>query len=289
MFCEILQTHFVIQKVALCNVKMKLKACFSNSYLSYVFKSTLYFLTVLVFPITGIFSDIHMLSLMYAGEMSYWYWELCTMQTSIDPPTTRPGSTQTNLDPTQTKPDPIQTTPDPIQSNLDCSQTTPDHIQTNLDPIQTKVDTIRTIQDAVKTIPEQECLEVHASLRKKSQGTHPEDCLSVTKAQISDRAQRSESNDNKTIYTSSQTGDAKANVVGYWPTIVMHSLFCVMENSQGIEFVKDWLLNFNPHKTGEDVLAKYIEVARGPLKPHGWKYDRAVQLLVSLKKATQSI
>ncbi len=31
---------------------------------------------VFITSFTGIFSDLHMLSLMYAGEMCHWYWEL---------------------------------------------------------------------------------------------------------------------------------------------------------------------------------------------------------------------
>jgi len=48
-------------------------------------------------------------------------------------------------------------------------------------------------------------------------------------------------------------------------------------------FVK-WEQSFNAHQCGQGYLARYIEVARGPLKEHGWKYDNAVKMVVEMKK-----
>ena len=62
-------------------------------------------------------------------------------------------------------------------------------------------------------------------------------------------------------------------------------LFCVMEQGCGREVVSEWNSKFDPLKRGQELLSKFIEVARGPLKPQGWKYDRAVQLLVTMKKS----
>ena len=61
-------------------------------------------------------------------------------------------------------------------------------------------------------------------------------------------------------------------------------LYQAMEHSQGSEFSSKWAEEFDCVALGQGFLAKYIEVARGPLKPQGWEYDRAVQLLVKLKK-----
>ena len=63
------------------------------------------------------------------------------------------------------------------------------------------------------------------------------------------------------------------------------SLWIVMELTQGVEFAKQWLVNFDPQKFGIEFLSKYIDVARGPLKEQSWSYTKAVQLLVSLRKA----
>ena len=52
--------------------------------------------------------------------------------------------------------------------------------------------------------------------------------------------------------------------------------------------VSRWLSEFDPHKCGLEMLAKYIDTARGPLKGQGWEYARAVKLLVMMKKAAAS-
>lgn len=52
----------------------------------------------------------------------------------------------------------------------------------------------------------------------------------------------------------------------------------------GEMYVINWEKTFNALQYGQDYLAKYIEVARGPLKEHGWKYDNAVKMIVEMKK-----
>ncbi len=64
-------------------------------------------------------------------------------------------------------------------------------------------------------------------------------------------------------------------------------LYSVMEHCQGAEAVSNWKSRFNPLKRGQELLSKFVEVARGPLKAQGWNYARAVQLLVTMKKAQQ--
>lgn len=46
-----------------------------------------------------------------------------------------------------------------------------------------------------------------------------------------------------------------------------------------------WKEEFDPYKHGLEMLAKYIETARGPLKGMGWEYSRAVDIVVKLRKA----
>lgn len=64
-------------------------------------------------------------------------------------------------------------------------------------------------------------------------------------------------------------------------------LYSVMEHCQGAEAVENWKSKFDPLKRGQELLSKFVEVARGPLKAQGWNYARAVQLLVDMKKAQQ--
>ena len=52
----------------------------------------------------------------------------------------------------------------------------------------------------------------------------------------------------------------------------------------GEQFTSDWEKSFNALQFGQACLSKYIEVARGPLKEHGWKYDAAVKMTVEMKK-----
>ena len=46
--------------------------------------------------LTGIFSDVHMLGLMYAGEMCYWFWQESTKMTSPEPSSDGPSSKPSN-------------------------------------------------------------------------------------------------------------------------------------------------------------------------------------------------
>jgi len=52
----------------------------------------------------------------------------------------------------------------------------------------------------------------------------------------------------------------------------------------GEAYFVNWEKSFDALKFGQDCLAKYTEVARGPLKEHGWKYDNAVKMIVEMKK-----
>jgi len=52
----------------------------------------------------------------------------------------------------------------------------------------------------------------------------------------------------------------------------------------GEQFTSEWEKSFNALQFGQECLSKYIEIARGPLKEHGWKYDAAVKMTVEMKK-----
>lgn len=62
-------------------------------------------------------------------------------------------------------------------------------------------------------------------------------------------------------------------------------LYHLMQHTCGEGSMSRWLADFDPHKCGLEMLSKYIDAARGPLKGHGWEYSRAVKLMVELKKA----
>ena len=61
--------------------------------------------------------------------------------------------------------------------------------------------------------------------------------------------------------------------------------FGLMGAMRGLDFVREWREEFNPVKLGVVYLTKYIDAARGPLKFQEWNYDRAIQLLIRMKKS----
>ena len=189
-----------------------------------------------------------MLSLMYAGELCYWYWELFTTQTSPEL----------------------------------------NHTKSELEP---------STESYVKTETGQKCNKVDTVLGDESQqDTQVESShyvCSESQIPVSKEVLQSESKETPKSLPSgdSMSGSSREefdclsrnhSITG------LSSLFCVMEHSQGAEFVKQWVSDFDPQKNGRELLSKYIDVARGPLKAQGWNYDRAVQLLVQLRIAARA-
>ena len=167
-------------------------------------------------PTAGIFSDIHMLGLMYAGELCYWAWERGA-QTQLHSQRVTQADTQTKLlSPTATG---SQST------SYRHTQERPQAISTN---------------DKVPTAS-RECSGL------------------VARGNGDDREKSCEAE----------------------PV----SFYCLMEHLQGREFTHKWKSEFNAVQCGQEFLTKYIDTARGPLKLQGWSYDRAVKLLVKLKRA----
>ncbi len=65
------------------------------------------------------------------------------------------------------------------------------------------------------------------------------------------------------------------------------SFYLLMKELRGQEYVDKWRSEFRGVDLAQGFLTKYLDTARGALKGKGWSYDRAVQLLVKLKKATK--
>ena len=148
-------------------------------------------------PGAGIYSDVHMLALMYAGEMCYWYWEL-----------DRGGSELVKGPPT----------------------------------------TVNSAGEVVSST----CVLADARSRLRSEDK-----------------------------SGSGTGAASGSAMSESGT----SPFGLMGSMRGLDFVREWREGFNPAKLGVDYLTKYIDAARGPLKLQQWNYDRAIHLLIRLKKS----
>lgn len=64
--------------------------------------------------------------------------------------------------------------------------------------------------------------------------------------------------------------------------------YLLMDTARGEEHSKKWVATFNAPVLCERYLARYISVARGPLKSLGWSYERAVKLLVELRRSQQA-
>ena len=56
---------------------------------------------------------------------------------------------------------------------------------------------------------------------------------------------------------------------------------------KGEDHVHKCCSEFSPTARGREILGRYIEMARGPLKEQNWSYARAVQLMVQLKRAAR--
>lgn len=185
-----------------------------------------------------------MLSLMYAGEMCYWYWELCTT---------------------------IQTTPKPDPANPDPNQTIP-HPKFCSSP-----------EPELKSETRQECYKVK-TIESKQSGEGSQTESQRQSATVESKETYKSLPDSGIESCSSR--DGFISHANKHSTVELPSLFCAMKHSQGDEFVKRWVSDFDPQKNARELFSKYIDVARGPLKAQGWNYDRAVQLLVKLRRAT---
>ena len=68
------------------------------------------------------------------------------------------------------------------------------------------------------------------------------------------------------------------------PPVPRYNLYHVMYHTCGEGAEPHWKAEFDPLQQGLEMLGKYIETARGPLKGLGWDYSRAVDLVVKLKR-----
>ena len=67
-----------------------------------------------------------------------------------------------------------------------------------------------------------------------------------------------------------------------------YNLYHLMHHTHSYAAESRWKEDFDPVKQGTELLSKYIETSRGPLKGLGWDYSRAVSLLVQFKKASKA-
>lgn len=152
----------------------------------------------------GIFSNVHMLALMYSGELCYWSWELAA-----------------------------------------------------------------TIDDGASSVAAEQSKGKAKSSGKESSAENGVTTVSGATPPLSRLVELS----------ISESGSCPPR------DTPVDSLYLLMRHLQGDVFVRRWRSEFNAILLAQEFLSKYLETARGALKDQGWNYDRAVQLLVKLKRA----
>ena len=220
--------------------------------------------------IKGIFSDVHMLALMYAGELCYWSWSL--------------GSD------TKRKSSEISGEPKSKATAAGASR----KVVSSTDALETKQDEKLAGKDSSPCLVEPSssdstCSTTREYLGSTSKATSNEECLDSL-MDVHDKGADSGSLEQSVRSVSLEDKHSEAVLTSACSrcgadTSTGRQLFCVMEQGCGREVVTEWNSKFDPLRRGQELLSKFIEVARGPLKPQGWKYDRAVQLLVTMKKS----
>ena len=206
------------------------------------------------FVIVGVFSDVHMLALMYAGELCYWCWSLgaadSRKQTSDslnkEPPKPEPTASADAAAASSSRSLPIKKE-EGKQTSEDTSDITSSADRPSRNSTADTCSNSGSLEQSIKNI----------SLEAGSE--HCEAVATNTCSRCSEEALTS------------------------W-----RQLYSVMEHCCGEGVVQDWNSRFDPLKRGQELLSKYIEVARGPLKAQEWKYERAVQLLVAMKKSAHA-
>ena len=165
---------------------------------------------------SGVFTDTHMLSLMYAGDVCKWH-TLCS-EAGSNAPTGNCGARGWGKDTSSrgVKPCNLQEEPDGSQSTaVHCNQDAPSPAHQGVNPCHLQ----------------------------------------------------------------------QASPVAVLPLSLQPYL--LMDTACGEEHSRKWVATFNAPVLCERYLTRYISVARGPLKGLGWSYERAVKLLVELRRSQQ--
>ncbi len=254
-----------------------------------------------------------MLSLMYSGDMCYWIWELSDSSHADTPAdlATETGTT-VNVKSKKVHSDAAEkncqdidvdssshTTdvPPPSASSSSHLATPPTsaHVEGNFessDGDRTCTDNSNTITTAggggtlsTSPTPSNESTE---EVMKKLEAVELDSTRTLEPPPTSSPIQEPVSPSQEAPPSSQEVG--KGCQVGVTRTVneapqAALDLYHVMWHTCGEEGVSRWLSDFDPHKCGLEMLSKYIDAARGPLKGQGWEYSRAVKLMVQLKRA----
>lgn len=233
----------------------------------------------------GIFSDVHMLALMYAGELCYWVWSITSKKqdTDIVRATTSSDSKikTVNSTPTAT----VSSSPVSREENTkttELAESSKDTVNPSSGPIQLPTDITANSDNTQLSkiaLPDDANAE-ERSCSSTSNVSPPASDSNSRLTSLEKNVQDLSMQDTELVASGGLNG---TGVI--MEPVPQRQLYSVMEHCQRADAVRNWKSRFNPLKRGQELLTKFVEMARGPLKAQGWNYARAVQLLVAMKKA----
>ena len=253
-----------------------------------------------------------MLALMYSGDMCYWMWE----SSGADTPTTTAGETEASTgskpkkvssDATRRgckdiKSEKVQCT-DSESAGKDTVDSSPpshtvdtpsssdsSHLAPQPDSAHVKGDTgcdddNRTCSTAdegrvISTSPNPN----KPSIKEVTEKVKDVDLKSGETSHLQLHSNESTPPSQKVEKSHQTVGDGKNRTIQQKP-LPLSDLYHLIQRAAGEGVMSRWLTDFEPHKCGLEMLSKYIDAARGPLKGHSWEYSRAFKLVVKLKRA----
>ena len=244
----------------------------------------------------GIFSDVHMLAMMYAGELCYWAWSIGTA-TSKKQNAKELGATSSDFNSkTVTITSSAATTrSSPPSSTIPREQTTKTAesaecikgtVEPSLGVVQLPTPEVTTSSDTeLSKTGNKDDANAERSCSAHSNADPSISDSSSNRTSLEKTVQDLSIQEDTELPASGCSNSIAGDIVAAAHTALERQLYSVMEHSQGAEAMMNWKSRFNPLKRGQELLSKFVEVARGPLKAQGWNYARAVQLLVAMKKA----
>jgi hypothetical protein len=265
------------------------------------------FINYFIVCFVGIFSDVHMLAMMYAGELCYWAWSISTSAAASKKQDTKilaaaSAESKTNItssEATVKSSPPSSPIPREEENNKTAESAESSKGAVHVEP--SSGDLVQLPALGVATSSGTELRKTDNKLVSDDTNTE-KSCSTRTHSNVDPSASDSNSSlrvtnlektvqdlsihDDTELVASGSSGNCTAGGIAA-VAAPERQLYSVMEHCQGAEAVSNWKGRFNPLKRGQELLSKFVEVARGPLKAQGWNYARAVQLLVTMKKAQQ--
>ena len=227
----------------------------------------------------GVFSDVHMLALMYAGELCYWCWSVDAADTKTRDPDSSVDSTSDSKT--------ISSTASSVVASSSCPPREGEKSKTS-EELEGGNSSTPSSLAAVEPPRNSTSDGTETVTTPTPNKTNTEKLLPVSSTDHSVSSSRvgfEQAMQSVSLKASEHSELHHVSACSCHGEDTVRQLFCVMENCQGRVAVENWRSKFNPLKRGQELLSKFVEVARGPLKTQGWKYGRAVQLLVTMKKA----